>query len=256
MKQNRTLIHIFILAIAITFIVLFNRSNTKQQQLAESNLERQRTNDPQRIIEPGAPEPQWTPGQPVTKEVMENYAFFTKRPFEVASSSASFEWTANDGRRKDAINQIAHNPIERHKLIEENAFVERRQLIYCRKTLGEIANEARDGGQELKELSIPGFDGKEYKVEVTRTEYQDYDSSGNIYGHLVDRPNSTVVMSFFEDRESYTVISHLDGINFEYIPREAREIILNQIDPTAQRGSTTTCEPILPFDTGAPAKKP
>lgn len=181
---------------------------------------------------------------------MANYKHFKLRPFVVTASSGRYEWTGEDGMKSAAINELAHNPIERHRLMEENTFVLKRQLIYTKRTLGEVARDSIESGSKLESFILPGFDGHEMKVHIDSEQHEEGGVSGSYYGRLDGREESMVVLTYHEDRESYIVISRQDGINYEYLPREAGEIVLRSIDPLAPRGNNHDCTPQTPFETG------
>jgi hypothetical protein len=74
-----------------------------------------------------------------------------------------------DGNDTNVIRQL-HNPSEYGRMVMENSEIFRRQLVYLKETAGSIFEKAKRRGAAVTQLTLPGLDGQEFTVEVTRTD--------------------------------------------------------------------------------------
>jgi len=75
------------------------------------------------------------------------------RPFSVSHESDHFQWTAEDGKRSEIIQQLANNS-EMAKYLEKlNVMTEQRQLVYPKELLEQHAAEAFQGKRDT--LTLP-----------------------------------------------------------------------------------------------------
>ncbi|HZJ15294.1 MAG TPA: hypothetical protein VFD27_09605, partial [Chthoniobacteraceae bacterium] len=151
--------------------------------------------------------------------------------FEVAHESGTNQWTAEDGRDPNAILNLAHNDLEVQRLMDENARINRRQLVYRKEPAWVLVERAKATGEPLRKLTLPAFDGQEVAVEVTRAELAPSGLSGTFAGRLAGRGQSLVTLAFNQGREAFTVVSPEDGTFLQGHPREPGEIILTSFDP-------------------------
>jgi hypothetical protein len=165
--------------------------------------------------------------------VSPNSPDFRLRPFPVASESARTQWTSADGKDTNVIRQLAHNELEYRRMVEENPRIQRRQLVYSKDPTAALLQRSRLSGEPVKELTVPGFDGQELPFVINRADLEPSRQAGTFTGHLPDRPNSMVTLSFKFGREAFTVLSPDDGIYLQAWPRESGEIILTSFDPAA-----------------------
>jgi hypothetical protein len=191
-----------------------------------------------------APEPPSPPAAPrsvaaapaMKASAAKTFDWFQARPFAVASSSRTHEWTAEDGRTPDAILDLGHNDLEVQRLMDENARIERRQLVYRKEPVFVAVERARAAGEAVRNFTLPALDGKELEVEVTRADVAPSGLSGTFAGRIAGRGQSTVTLAFKQGREAFTVLSPEDGTYLQGHPREPGEIILTSFDPdTYQR---------------------
>lgn len=162
--------------------------------------------------------------QPYPEEVI-------ARPLPVSVASASHEWTAGDGSNLQVIEQIAHNPEEALRMVEENDRIHRRQLVYRKQTAAAVVREARAANRSVERLILPGLDGRELDFEIVRSDVDAAGQSGSFAGRLAGRPDSMVILSFRGDREAFSVSSPTDDLHLQADPREPGEIIVKHIDP-------------------------
>jgi hypothetical protein len=153
------------------------------------------------------------------------------RPLPVSRSSATHEWTGEDATSPVVIEKIAHNPDEFVRLVEENDRILRRQRVYRSEPAWELVERARASGEPVRRLTLPGFDGQEVQVEVTRVDVEPSGLSGSFGGHVADRPKSLVTLAFIRGREAFTVVSPDDGVFLQGHPREPGELLVTSFDP-------------------------
>jgi len=162
---------------------------------------------------------------------MKLFAGFRKHPFAVTQKSADYQWTAEDGKQPDAIRQLAHNELEYERMAEESARISRRQLVYVRETADQLVQQSRLSGEPLRQFTLPGLDGKEFRVEITQTDLSPSGQQGTFSGHLVGHLDSMVTFAFKGGREAFTVLSPSDGTCLVGEPREPGELIVKSINP-------------------------
>jgi len=174
---------------------------------------------------PGAPKP--------TAAVagLTNLPDFQMRPFPVAQESANHQWTVADGKDTNVIWQLAHNPLEYERMVEENDRIQRRQLVYRKDTAAAVLQRARASGEPVKQLTLPGLDGQELQFAINHTDLEPSWQAGTFTGQLANRPNSMVTLAFKFGRESFTVVSPDDGLYLQAWPREPGQVIITSFDP-------------------------
>lgn len=153
------------------------------------------------------------------------------RPLPVSMATGSHEWTAGDASELHVIEQIAHNPEEALRMIEENDRIHRRQLVYRNETAAAAVQRAMAKGEVVRQLTLPGLDGRELEFVIERADLAPSGQTGSFTGHLAGKPNSQVSLAFKFGREAFTVISPDDRLYLQADPREPGEIIVKSIDP-------------------------
>ena len=164
------------------------------------------------------------------------YSDFVVKPFEVKKSNERHGWTVVDARKPEHLDLLSHNDIERERHADENFWVSRRELVYRNETLLDSVRTAQGNNEELKEIILPGFDGEEYRVEVIEVDdrvNEEGIQDGSIFGRLVDDPNSTVHLGYYDQRESGGIISDELGIYLSYDPRQDGQLIIKEVDNEA-----------------------
>lgn len=156
---------------------------------------------------------------------------FRLRPLVVARHSGTHEWTSADGKNPDVIRQLAHNGLEYQRMVEENARIKRRQLVYRNETTAALVERNKLTGQPLQRLTLPGLDGQQVDVEITRADLQPSGQQGMFAGHVVGRDDSLVTLAFKGGREAFTILSPSDALFLQAEPREPGEVIVKSIDP-------------------------
>ncbi len=83
----------------------------------------------------------------------------------------------------------------------------------------------------MKQLTLPGLDGREVVFDITRADLEASLQSGTFAGQIPGHPNSMVTLAYKFGREAFTVISPDDGIFLQGWPREPGEVIVTSFDP-------------------------
>jgi hypothetical protein len=159
------------------------------------------------------------------------FADFRKHPFGVAREDAAFAWTAEDGKQPEVIRQLAHNELDFERMADEDARIYRRQLIYAKATADQLVQQSRLSDEPIRQLALPGLDGKEFQVEVTRADLSHSGEQGTFSGHLAGRLDSVVTLAFKGGREAFTILSPSDDTYLVGEPREPGELIVKSINP-------------------------
>ncbi len=158
------------------------------------------------------------------------YADFQLRPFPVAYESSNFQWTAADGKETNIIRQLAHNPLEYERMVEENPRIFQRELVYLKETAASVFEQARLSGQPVQQLPLPGLDGQEIKFIIQRSETQS-SRHGMMSGQLAGDADSFVTLAFQDGREAFTVLAPKENLYLVGEPREDGQVIVKAIDP-------------------------
>jgi hypothetical protein len=166
-----------------------------------------------------------------TADVPSDYADFRLRPFRVAKSSRTHEWTAEDGRSEAAIRALAHNPLEEENYKNENKWIERRQLVYRKEKVVDFLPELESGAR--KEITVPGFDGEEFTIDISKVKRFSSGSFG-ILGTVRGYPDSSFSLGSDQDREAMTLSIPSKKIRYEITPRETYEVVVSQINTVLQ----------------------
>ena len=156
---------------------------------------------------------------------------FPEHPFSVGYESTNTQWTTADGKDTNTIRQLAHNPLEFARMVEENPRIFRRQLVYLKKTAAAVFEEAKLTGLPVRQLTLPGLDGQELPFEITKDDSRGSSRQGMMSGHLAGNPDSLVTFAFQDGREAYTVLSPKDYIYIVGEPHEPGQVIVKAIDP-------------------------
>jgi hypothetical protein len=155
------------------------------------------------------------------------------RPLAVAKESAAHAWTAEDARAPDVIRKLAHNEMEERRLLEENARITGRQLVYRKEPVFVAVERARAKGESVARFVLPGFDGRELEVQVDKADLAPSGLSGTFTGRLPGLDQSLVTLAFQQGREAFTVVSPEDGVFLQGHPREPGEIMITSFLPDA-----------------------
>lgn len=179
----------------------------------------------------------------VVATALTNQPGFQKRPLAVAYESPNTQWTLADGKDTNIIAQLAHNPLEYARMVEENPKIFRRQLVYRKEPITVTIDRARNAGEPVRSFTLPGLDGREYIVEVTQNSVERTRLAGSLAGHLKGRFNSMVSIGFAEGYESFNIFSPDDKIYIVADAREPGEVMLKEIDPAKYGVSPQTEQP-------------
>lgn len=166
------------------------------------------------------------------------FSWFQAHPFKAAETNGAYAWTAEDGKDTNVIRQLAHNELEYQRMVNENGTIFRRQLVYHPEGFTLLAQQALQSGHSVQALTLPGLDGRELQVTVTRTDFESGGDRGLFYGKLPGRPDSMVTAAFINGEEAFTVISPQDQIYLQGEAREPGEIIVKSVDPGTYGGQS------------------
>lgn len=156
---------------------------------------------------------------------------FQERPFPVGYESSSVQWTLADGKDTNVIRQLAHNPLEYARMVEENSRIFKRQLVYLKETAAAVFENARLTGAPVKQLTLPGVDGQELQFQIVKSDGDGSSRQGMFSGHLAGNLDSQVSLAFMDGREAYTVLAPKENIYVVGEPRENGQVIVKAIDP-------------------------
>ena len=187
-----------------------------------------------------------------SSRVLANRPDFQERPFPVAYESAKVQWTLADGKDTNVIRQLAHNPLEYDRMVEENPRIFKRQLVYLKQTAASVFEQAKLRGEKVRQLTLPGVDGQELQFEIVKSYGSGSSRQGMFNGRLVGNLDSQVSFAFQDGREAFTVLSPKENIFVVGEPREAGQVMVKAIDPnTYGLGPVENAEDVNP----APASK-
>jgi hypothetical protein len=167
-----------------------------------------------------------TPSPSTDREVI-------RRPLAVAKESASHAWTAEDARAPEVIRKLAHNEWEERRLLEENARITGRQLVYRKEPVFLAVERAFAKGESVVSFTLPGFNGQELEVQVDKADLAPSGLSGTFTGRLPGLDQSLVTLAFKQGREAFTVVSPEDGVFLQGHPREPGELLVTSFLPDA-----------------------
>jgi hypothetical protein len=174
--------------------------------------------------------------RPASRLPVPEFPWFRDHPFKAASTNGGYAWTMENGKDTNVIRQLAHNDLEYQRMLAENSTIYRRQLVYHPEGFTLQAQQAVQTGQSIQQLTLPGLDGQELSVTVTKTDFESGGDKGLFYGKLPDDPNSMVTVAFINDREAFTVVSPQNKIYLQGEAREPGEIVVKSIDPATYGG--------------------
>jgi len=167
----------------------------------------------------------------VKASAVTNYSDFTVRPLPVAYESASVQWTLADGKDTNVIRQLAHNPLEYARMVEENPRIFRRELVYLKETAAAVFEQAKLSRAPVRQLTLPGVDGQELLFQIVQSEGNGSSRHGSFSGHLAGNNESQVTLAFQDGREAFTVIAPSQNLFLVGEPREPGQVIVKAIDP-------------------------
>lgn len=174
--------------------------------------------------------------------VLPNWAGFQERPLPVAYESTHFQWTLADGRDTNVIRELAHNPLEYDRMVEENSRIFKRQLVYLKETAAAAFEQARLTGEPVRQLTLPGVDGQELQFEIVNRLGNGSSRQGRFNGHLAGNSDSLVTLAFMDGRQAFTILSPKENIYVVGEPREDGQVIVKAIDPdTYGNAPLTNC---------------
>jgi hypothetical protein len=169
---------------------------------------------------------------PVVKTtVIANYPDFKMRPLSVGIESTNNQWALADGKDTNVIRQLAHNPLEYARMVDENARIFRRQLVYLKETAAAVFEQARLTDSPVTQLTLPALDGRELTFEIARRQDAGSSRRGMFSGHLAGNADSLVTMAYEDGREAFTILSPKDNVFVVGEPRENGQVIVKAIDP-------------------------
>lgn len=162
------------------------------------------------------------------------YEDFELDPLEKTKTTKNHSWTGEKLMSLVGIDKIAHNDFERDRYLDENNYVVDRELVYRNVVLKEVA--AASGDDLPTELILPGLDGEEYEVVVTKWKRSQSPSGkdrGSITGHLRDDPESVVRWVYGGRREAGKIESIVKDVNLRFVPRQEGQVVVSEISAEA-----------------------
>lgn len=128
------------------------------------------------------------------------------------------------------INIISRHPSETGRLIEENQWIKRREIVEQEESFGEIAGRIFKG-EKVKEFEIPLFDGETatFEVDYNQTAIIS-ESSGTIHGQIKGESESQAILSFYRDADAGFVNFPDRGLTIEYDSWGQNRLIVKDYD--------------------------
>lgn len=160
-----------------------------------------------------------------------NFSDFRMRPLPVEIDGTNNQWTSADGKDTNVIRQLAHNPLEYARMVDENARIFQRQLVYLKETAASVFERAKLTGAPVTQLTLPVLDGRELTFEIAKREGGGSSRQGMFSGHLLGNADSLVTMAFEDGREAFTILSPKENVFVVAEPRENGQVIVKAIDP-------------------------
>lgn len=172
------------------------------------------------------------------KEVIDSegdtiYEDFVVDPYPIVLSSPNHSWTAVNAIATEDVDKLVHNDAERHDTLEKTTYTARRQLVYQKIAVQDLAEASLAQGEELTTVLLPGFDGEEFEISVLSwdaTNEEGESRGGHLYGHLTNDPDSQVAWGYSEGVESGSIISPKNGLYLDYSGREEGQVVVDEID--------------------------
>jgi hypothetical protein len=175
--------------------------------------------------------------KPASRLPVPEFTWFQAHPFTASQTNGAFAWTAEDGKDTNVIRRLAHNELEYQRMVNENPTIYRRQLVYHPAGFTVQAQAAVQTGQSIQQITLPGLDGQELQVLVTKTDFESGGDKGLFYGQLPGDPDSMVTAAFINGREAFTVASPQNNLYLQGEAREPGEIVVKSIDPKTYGGT-------------------
>jgi len=151
-------------------------------------------------------------------------------PFtSIEQPEPSPEWTDENGRSTNAIQQIAHNEAEVERMLFENDKIYRRQLVILEDPVVDVVQRSRMTGEPLQELTLQGLDGQDITVEIQHADIDPSGMRGSFYGHVAGRPGSVFSLAFLEERQAYTIISPEDELYLDVEAHDPGDVVVKSI---------------------------
>jgi hypothetical protein len=146
-----------------------------------------------------------------------NFPDFRLRPFQVTKASATHQWTREDGPTPDAIQALAHNPVDEARCEDESKWTKRRKLV----------TQFRNGTRTAA-VTVPGFGAAEFVVDIKA--FSRFNDDGGARGTTCGYPGSVVRIGFAEERESMEINFPSERMYYQIRPRETNEAVITGID--------------------------
>lgn len=153
------------------------------------------------------------------------------REFSVAVQNGSHAWAAADFKATNFIRQLAHNGLEYRRMLDENARIFRRQLVYWEETPNLVWQRARAAGAPVTQLTLPALDGRQLQFKITGSDVHPSGLEGMFRGHLVGQPESFVTLAFYQGRQAFTVLSLADNLFLDAEAHEPGEVVIKEVSP-------------------------
>jgi|GEM_PF-4242182 hypothetical protein len=138
-----------------------------------------------------------------------------------------------DGKGTNVLRFWARNEPEFQRMLEENARIKRRQVVQWHATAISALERSRAAGESLRQIFLPGLDGRVITFEITQSEVEPSGTSGILSGRVAGFPDSMVRLRFSGDQEVFTVALPSKNLFLAAETRGDGDIILKSIDPEA-----------------------
>ena len=140
-------------------------------------------------------------------------------------------WAAGDFKQTNLVRQLAHNQLEYQRMVDENARIMRRQLVYWDDTPDVVLQRARVTGAEVSQLTLPALDGRKVQFEITGQDIHPSGLEGMFRGRVLGQPDSFVTLAFYQGRQAFTVLAPGEHLFIDAEAHEPGDVVLKEINP-------------------------
>lgn len=132
---------------------------------------------------------------------------------------------------EELINIISLHPKHKERLIKENQWIKRREIVEQKESFRQIGKRILNG-EDIKEFEIPLFDGETATFVIGNKDAEVVsEKHGSFRGQIKEEPNSFAVLSYYEEASAgyFTVPSR--GLTIQYDGWGERRVIVKDHSP-------------------------
>ncbi len=148
--------------------------------------------------------------------------------------------TLTKSKREDAegtaalIDIISRHPFETRRLIEENQWVKRREIVEREQSFRDVAKRIM-GGDLVESFEVPLFDGETATFLINHDQTTILsENSGAIHGSIEGHPEAFAVVSYYRDADSGLISFPKQNFAVQYEGWGEGRVIVKDYDAGAQ----------------------